>query len=111
VLGFLLTAGVSVARAQGCPAGVWTFVGDSNGATADVGTIVTLTFSNASAAFAATGPGRTLNADGPCSTTANRITLKLPAIGKSAANAPFTLSGDTLTLPFHVFSDGPGTST
>ena len=111
VLAILCAAGASRARAQSCPPGTWTFVADSSGATADAGTTITLTFSTAGAAFAAVGPGRNLTGSGACSAAGNRITLQLPVIGKSVAGAPFTLSGDSLTLPFEVFSSGSGTST
>ncbi|HEY7791436.1 MAG TPA: hypothetical protein VIC33_13030, partial [Vicinamibacterales bacterium] len=111
VLAIVLATGASRARAQSCPPGTWTFVADSDGATPDAGTTMTLTVSGSSAAFAAVGPARNLTDSGPCSIAGNRITLQLPAIGRSVSGAPFTLAGDTLTLPFKVFSSGSGTST
>lgn len=93
-------------------AGTYHFLQDWDGATAAEGTIVSITFSlTGTASFSAIGPGENVADRGPYSVSGNRITLSLPNIGKSANNQPFSLIGNTLILPFKVFSDGPGTST
>jgi hypothetical protein len=110
LLGFLLTSGVRAALAQTSLAGAWTLVSDSDGASADTGTHITLTFSAGSVSFSAVGPGQNVADSGPWSVSGSRITLSLPGIGKSSNNQPYTIAGNSLTLPFKVFSGGGGTS-
>lgn len=101
----------AIASDQASLAGTWNFVSDSDGATADTGVAVTLSISIGSVSFSAVGPGQSATDRGTMSTKDNRITISLPGIGKSAADAPYTLSGSRLILPFKVLSDGMGTST
>jgi len=104
---------VSAAAAQqGSLAGTWNFVRDSDGSTAAAGSAIALTFNNTGGVtLNATGPGRNVTDRGSYTVNGNLISLSLPGLGKSVANRPFTLSGNQLTLPFKVFSDGSGSST
>ena len=89
----------------------WKFASDSDGATADNGVTVTLSFNLSGVAFSAVGPGQNISGQGSYSTSGGSITINLPGIGKSANNQPFSINVNTLTLPFKVFSEGPGSST
>ncbi|HEY1463741.1 MAG TPA: hypothetical protein VGF44_10020 [Terriglobales bacterium] len=91
--------------------GSWKFVSDSDGATADNGVTVTLSFNLSGVAFSAVGPGQNISGNGSYSTSGSNVTINLPSLGKSANNQSFSINVNTLILPFEVFSDGPGTST
>ncbi len=60
----------------------------------------------------ATRPGtRSVFATGRFSVQGNRITLKIPELGRSCHQARFKLQDDRLTLPILIIEDGSGTST
>ncbi|MBU0517208.1 MAG: hypothetical protein KJ621_20835, partial [Proteobacteria bacterium] len=60
----------------------------------------------------ATRPGkRSVFETGRYSVHGNRITLKIPGLGRSCRGSPFQRQGEGLTLPILIIDDGSGTST
>lgn len=108
---FLISCSLPAASATSLLVGSWTFVSDSDGATADNGVTVTLSFNLSGVAFSALGSGENITDNGSYSTSGPNITINLAKIGKSANNQPFAMNGNSLVLPFKVFSNGSGTST
>jgi len=108
---FFACVSVLPAVADSSLVGSWKFISDSDGATADNGVTVTLSFNLSGVAFSAIGPGQNISGQGSYSTGGGVFTINLPSLGKSANNQPFSINVNTLTLPFKIFSDGPGTST
>lgn len=108
---FCLFIFAGAAAAADSPIGSWQFISDSDGASADNGVTITLSFNLSGVAFSAVGPGENIADSGSYSTNGSTITINLPKIGRSAQNKPYTINVNTMILPFKVFSDGPGTST
>jgi len=91
--------------------GTWKLVKESDGTTPKAGAIVKLTLSAGGAlALSAVQPGEVFEDSGSWSTIGTRITMHFDQMDKGCTSQPFTLSGNTLTLPVRVLNDGPGTS-
>ncbi|MEW6758321.1 MAG: hypothetical protein AB1347_08880 [Acidobacteriota bacterium] len=92
--------------------GTWLLVKDSDETRPKTGATVTLALLPGGAfALSAVQPGETLEDAGTYEVSGSRITLAFTELDLGCAAAPFTLSGDTLVLPFKVFGEGAGTST
>jgi hypothetical protein len=92
--------------------GSWLLVKDSDGTRPKAGATVTLALLPGGAfALSAVQPGETLEDAGTYEVSGNRITMAFTEIDLGCEEAPFSLSGDSLVLPFMVFGDGEGTST
>ncbi len=95
--------------AQSLPTAPCSFLSDSGGSTADSGTSISLTF-DGHGALSFSGSGSVQVQDtGTYSVSANSITLSLPGVGKSA-HGSWSLSANTLRLPFQLFSNDAGSS-
>ncbi|MEW5765521.1 MAG: hypothetical protein ACOYXN_03395 [Acidobacteriota bacterium] len=106
-----LAAAALPVLAQGLQ-GTWLLVKDSDGTRPKTGATVTLALLPGGAfALSAVQPGETLEDAGTYEVSGNRITLAFTELDLGCEAAPFTLSGDTLVLPFKVFGEGAGTST
>ena len=110
LLGAVCLFGMVRTLADTPPSGTFVFEKDSDGATADTGVSVTLTFTGGTVTFAAVGPGQNIRDSSTFTTHGSNISFNFRNIGKSASNQPYSLFQTVLTLPFKVFSDGPGTS-
>src|SRR5579871_7063968 len=95
--------------AQSVPTRPCSFVSDSGGSTADSGTSISLSF-DGRGGLSFSGSGSVQVQDtGTYSVSGNSITVSLPGVGKSA-HGPWSLSANTLRLPFQLFSNDAGSS-
>lgn len=95
--------------AQSLPTAPCNFLSDSGGSTADSGTSISLTF-DGRGGLSFSGSGSVQVQDtGTYSVSGNLITISLPGVGKSAHGA-WSLSANTLRLPFQLFSNDAGSS-
>ncbi len=92
------------------PSGTYVFLGDADGASADETSTITLTFAAGRLRFEAVGSGQNVTDGGTYTINGSRITFSLPEIGRSANNQLFSVYGNSLQLPFKVFSEGSGYS-
>jgi len=95
--------------------GIYTLIGDSDGTKVVKGAMVTLTISGSpsgSLAMSAIKPGETVTDSGTFKIRNGKITLSFNEMEWEATNAPYSLNGNILTLPFKALGgEGPGTST
>src|SRR5579871_5306761 len=95
--------------AQSLPTTLCNFLSDSGGSTADSGTSISLSF-DGRGGLSFSGSGSVQVQDtGTYSVSGNSITVSLPGVGKSA-HGPWSLSANTLRLPFQLFSNDAGSS-
>jgi hypothetical protein len=95
--------------AQSLPSAPCSFVSDSGGSTADSGTSISVTF-DGRGGLSFSGSGAIQVHDiGTYSVAGNSITIALPGVGKSA-HGLWSLSANTLRLPFQLFSNDAGSS-
>jgi hypothetical protein len=88
--------------AQSLPTAPCSFLSDSGGSTADSGTSISLTFNGRGGLFFSGSGTVQVQDTGSYSVSGNSITVSLPGVGKSA-NGPWSLSANTLRLPFQLF--------
>lgn len=90
--------------------GTYKLLHDGDGTKPKSDASVTITFHSGSFHLSAVQPGETFEDDGSYSLSDDTITLTFSDLPKSVRNATYERSGATLTLPFKLFGDGPGTS-
>ena len=95
--------------AQSLPTAPCSFLSDSGGSTADSGTSISLIFDGRGGLFFLGSGTVQVQDTGSYSVSDNSITVSLPGVGKSA-NGPWSLSANTLRLPFQLFSNNAGSS-
>jgi len=96
----------------GCLDGTWRWLGDSGGTKPKTGAVVLIRFFGTTAEFVADQPGQHVESSGTYGCNGDRVTLSFPDLegGADARNAPFSLHGDQLLLPFALMSGEKGTS-
>ncbi len=95
--------------AQSLPTAPCSFLSDSGGSTADSGTSISLTFDGRGGLFFSGSGTVQVQDTGSYSVSGNSITISLLGVGKSV-NGPWSLSANTLRLPFQLFSNNAGSS-
>jgi len=114
---FLLIAALSAcgshrgSSASGGPVGIiYSFVKESGGTTPSKGSTLLLGFEPDGTAYLyAYKPGERMAHHGHWSYDGTRMTLSIPGLSVDTTSA-LSLSDESVTLPFQVFSDKPGTS-
>ncbi|MBK7251642.1 MAG: tetratricopeptide repeat protein [Gammaproteobacteria bacterium] len=103
-------ASTALAANAAAPTGTWRLMKDSDGKVPKPGAIVELTFRGGSFALKAVQPGETVEDSGSVQVSGHSITLDFRTLAQGKVAGPFTLSADTLVLPFRMLSEGPGWS-
>jgi hypothetical protein len=108
LLGLVASAAVTAAPA---PTGTWRHFKDSDGQVPKAGATVEISFANGTFTFRAVQPGETVADRGTFTVDGRRITVEFAAMEQGKRSGPFSVSTDTLVLPFPMLSTGKGTST
>ena len=93
------------------PTGTWRLFKDSDGQVPKSGAVVEITFSANSFTFRAVQPGETVEDRGTFEVDGRRITIEFAGMEQGRQSGPFSVSADTMVLPFRMLSNGPGSST
>ena len=99
------------AAAAQAPTGTWRLFKDSNGQVPKPGAVVEITFGAGTFGVRAAQPGQTIEDRGTFTVTGRRISIEFNEMEQGRRSGPFSLSTDTLVLPFPMLSAGRGTST
>ena len=110
VIGLALFTGSAAAQALKAPAGSWHLFKDSDGRTPASGSVVELNFGAGTFTFKATKPGETVTDAGTFQINSRQITVAFREMETGRKSGSFSLSADTLVLPFKMLEDKPGFS-
>lgn len=110
VFALTLQVWLGTASAADAPSGVWRLFKDSNGKVPKSGAVVELTLNSGSFTFKAVQPGETVTDRGTYRISGRTITVEFTELDKGRQTGPFTVSSDTLVLPFPMLSEGKGWS-
>ncbi len=106
-----LTTAHAAADTPRDPAGTWRLFKDSDGKVPRSGAVIELTLKAGKLSLTATQPGETVTDQGKYTISGKTITLQFTELDKGRQSGPFTVSSDTLVLPFKMLSDEKGSST
>lgn len=107
----LLLPGLAAAAAPTLPNGTWRLFKDSDGRAPRGGAVIELTLTNGSFALKATQPGETVTDTGTYRVSGRNVTFEFREMEQGRKTGWFSVSADTLVLPFMMMSNGKGTST
>ncbi len=93
------------------PTGTWQLFKDSDGRTPVAGAIVEITFGAGTFKFKAVKPDETVTDDGTFQISGRQITVAFRDMETGRKSGPWSMSADTLVLPFKMLEDQPGFST
>jgi len=97
--------------ASTAPAGTWRLFKDSDGQVPKSGAVVEISFSGNAFTVRAMQPGETVEDRGTFEVDGRRITIEFAGMEQGRRSGPFSVSVDTMVLPFRMLSAAPGTST
>lgn len=97
--------------ATGLPDGQWQLFKDSDGTTPQPDAVVELTLAAGKFSLKAVQPGETVTDVGTYSIAGRKVTFRFKDLEVGTQSGPFSVSADTLVLPFRVLSKGQGYST
>lgn len=90
--------------------GTWHLMKDASGQGPKPGAVVALTFESGKLTFKATQPGETVTDRGQYTLSGKTITVEFAELDKGRQAGPYTVSADTLVLPFQMLGDDKGWS-
>lgn len=93
------------------PTGTWQLFKDSDGRTPVTGAVVEITFGPGTFKFKAVKPDETVTDDGTFQVNGRQITVSFRELETGRKSGPWSMSADTLVLPFKMLEDKPGFST
>lgn len=103
-------AGHALAAGLAAPTGTWRLMKDSDGKTPRSDAVVELTFGNGTFKVKAVQPGETVEDAGTFKVSGRNISMEFRELAQGKVSGPFTVSSDTVVLPFKMLSDGSGWS-
>jgi hypothetical protein len=107
--GLALTTPV-MAAGPAAPAGTWRLMKDSDGRTPKSDAVIELVFGNGTFTVKAVQPGETVEDTGTFKVNGRSISMEFRELAQGKVSGAFTVSPDTLVLPFKMLSDGRGWS-
>ncbi|MEY4760412.1 MAG: hypothetical protein RLZZ200_268 [Pseudomonadota bacterium] len=109
---FILTLLPVVATAApGKPDGTWRLFKDSDGKVPRSGSTIELTLANGKLSIKAVQPGETVTDTGSYTVNGSSITVEFRTMEQGKRTGPWSVSADTLVLPFPMLTGGQGSST
>jgi hypothetical protein len=110
VFALVVQAWFGVAGAADVPNGVWRLFKDSDGKVPKPGAVVELSLNSGNFTFRADQPGETVADRGTYRISGRTITFEFRELDKGRQTGPFSVSSDTLVLPFPMLGEGKGWS-
>jgi cytochrome c-type biogenesis protein CcmH/NrfG len=107
----VLTAAAPVLAAGTAPTGTWRLFKDSDGKGPKSGAVIELTFGKGSFHVKAVQSGETVEDDGTFEVAGRTLRMEFRSLSQGKVSGPYSLSADTIVLPFKMLSDGSGSST
>lgn len=107
----VLAAVTPVLAAGTAPTGTWRLFKDSDGKVPKAGAVIELTFGKGTFHVKAVQSGETVEDEGTFEVAGRTLRMEFRSLSQGKVWGPYSLSPDTIVLPFKMMSDGSGSST